>query len=422
MSAPQDLSTLIHDWNGDAGLTPAGRHVELDDETLRDGLQNPSVHDPTLEDKRRILRLMESLGIDSVDLGLPGAGPMAYAHVKALCEQIRDERLKVAANCAGRTMVQDAEPMVRITQETGVPIEACLFIGSSPIRQFVEEWTVDEIRRRSTEAISYAVREGLPVMYVTEDTTRADPEAVRSLYTAAVEAGARRVCVCDTVGHATPEGAHALVRFVRQVVDATGEAVKVDWHGHRDRGLGVANCLAAIRAGADRVHGCAIGIGERAGNAEMELILVNLMLLGWSRRDLSRLQEYCETVSRAVGAPIPNNLPIVGSDAFETATGVHAAAVIKAFDKGAAWLADRVYSGVPAGAIGRRQVIKVGAMSGRSNVQWWLREHGIPVTDERVQGILQAAKRSSQNLSDDELFRLAGVTPPGRSVGGSVAP
>jgi 2-isopropylmalate synthase len=400
-------SALVHDWNVAGGAFVPARRVELDDETLRDGLQNPSVTDPGLEDKKRILHLMNRLGIDSAALGLPGAGPKAFAHVKALCEEIRDQRLSIAANCAGRTMIQDAEPMVRITQETGVPIEACLFIGSSPIRQFVEEWTVDDILRRSTEAIAYAVKEGLPVMYVTEDTTRAHPDVVRRLYTAAVEAGARRACVCDTVGHATPEGAHAVTRFVREVLDATGESVKLDWHGHRDRGLGVANCLAAIRAGADRVHGCAIGIGERAGNAEMELILVNLMLLGWSDRDLSALPEYCEVISRAVGAPIPRNLPVVGSDAFETATGVHAAAVIKAYEKGAEWLADRIYSGVPAGAVGRRQVIKVGSMSGRSNVTHWLKEHGHAVTDETVQRILAFAKQSPRNLDDEELTRLA---------------
>jgi 2-isopropylmalate synthase len=407
MTSQADLSSLIHDWNVTSGPFHPGKRIELDDETLRDGLQNPSVRDPDLPAKKRLLHLMNRLGIDSAALGLPGAGPKAYEHVKALCTEIRDAKLAIAANCAGRTMVQDAEPMVRITQETGVPIEACLFIGSSPIRQFVEEWTIDEILKRSTEAVAYAAKEGLPVMYVTEDTTRADPDAIRRLYTAAVEAGARRVCVCDTVGHATPEGAYAVTRFVREVVDATGEKVKVDWHGHRDRGLGVANCMAAIRAGADRVHGCAIGIGERAGNAEMELLLVNLLLNGWSDRDLSSLPEYCAAVSEAVGSPIPRNLPVVGSDAFETATGVHAAAVIKAHAKGSDWLADRIYSGVPAGAIGRRQNIKVGAMSGRSNVQWWLREHGHEPTDDVVARILAAAKQSSRNLEDAELEKLA---------------
>jgi 2-isopropylmalate synthase len=401
-----DLTELIHDWNLLESDWRPDRRVELDDESLRDGLQNPSVTDPELDDKKRILHLQDALGIDSAALGLPGAGPKAYEHVKALCEEIRDQKLSITANCAGRTMVSDAEPMVRITQETGVPIEACLFIGSSPIRQFVEGWTVDDILKRSVEAVSYAAGEGLPVMYVTEDTTRADPETLRRLYTAAIEAGARRVCVCDTVGHATPDGAHALVKFVRELVDATGETVKVDWHGHRDRGLGVANSLAAIRAGADRVHGCAIGIGERVGNSEMELLLVNLMLLGWSDRDLSRLPEYCETVSAAVGAPIPNNLPIVGTDAFETATGVHAAAVIKAQRKGSDWLADRIYSGVPAGAIGRKQGIKIGIMSGRSNVHWWLRENGHEVDDDVVQRILAAAKQSRTNLTDPELERL----------------
>jgi len=403
----KDLSGLIHDWNTHDGAWKPGRPVELDDETLRDGLQNPSVTDPELPEKRRILHLMNRLGIDTANIGLPGAGPRAYEHVKALCEEIRDQRLAITPNCAGRTMKLDAEPMVRITQETGVPIEACLFIGSSPIRQFVEGWTVDDILRRSTEAVEYAAGEGLPVMYVTEDTTRSDPETLRRLYTAAVEAGAKRVCVSDTVGHAIPEGTESLIRFIRGVVDATGEKVKVDWHGHRDRGLGVANCLAAIRGGANRVHGSAIGLGERVGNAEMELLLVNLNLLGWSQRDLRAIPEYCAAVSEAVGAPIPRNLPVVGQDAFETATGVHAAAVVKALEKGSDWLADRIYSSVPASEIGRKQVILVGPMSGKSNVGWWLREHGYEVGEDLVARIMNAAKHSPTNLTDAELHALA---------------
>ena len=145
-------------------------------------------------------------------------------------------------------------------------------------------------------------------MYVTEDTTRAKPDDLRRLYTAAIEAGARRICVADTVGHATPEGARAVIKFVRKVVAETGEDVKVDWHGHRDRGLDVANALAAVEAGADRLHGTCLGVGERVGNTPIDLLLVNLELLGWSNRDLSRLSDYCKKVHECTGVPYPGQL------------------------------------------------------------------------------------------------------------------
>jgi 2-isopropylmalate synthase len=402
---------LIHDWNEEEGDAPPrpGR-VMLDDETLRDGLQSPSVTDPPIEAKRKILRLMDALGIDTANVGLPGAGPRAEADVEALCREIAEGGLSIRPNCAARTMVRDIEPIVRISRATGVPIEASLFIGSSPIRQYVEGWDEEFLLERTREGIGYAVDSGLEVMFVTEDTTRARPATIQRLYSEAVRLGARRVCIADTVGHATPRGAYRLVKFLRGVLDACGgQEVGIDWHGHRDRGMGLANCIAAIRGGATRVHGCALGIGERCGNAEMDLLLVNFKLLGfpgWMDRDLSLLGEYVRTVSEALKVPIPPNYPVVGSDAFETATGVHAAAVVKAYEKGNAWLADRIYSGVPAGDFGMGQRIRIGPMSGKSNVVHWLRTHGIEPTEGLVARIFDAAKRSDRLLEEEELHAL----------------
>jgi len=401
---------LIHDWNRPADGEPDTRpaQVLLDDETLRDGLQSPSVVDPPIEDKIRLLHLMDALGIESANVGLPGAGPRAEADVEALCAEIARSGLSIRPNCAGRTVARDIDPMIRVAERTGVAVEACLFIGSSPIRQYTEGWDEDFLLRTSGEALTYAVRAGLPVMFVTEDTTRATPETLRRLYGEAVRSGVQRVCIADTVGHATPGGTARLVRFIRGVLDeAGGHDVGIDWHGHRDRGLGLANCLAAYRAGATRVHGAALGIGERSGNAEIDLLLVNLKLLGWIDRDLSKLGEYCATAARALGVPIPRNYPVVGDDAFETATGVHAAAVIKAYRKGDAWLADRIYSGVAAADFGFRQRIRVGPMSGRSNVVYWLEEHGIEPTGERIDRIFHAAKQSPRLLEDEEIHALA---------------
>ncbi len=398
---------LIHDWNiaGDAVDYRTLGPVELDDETLRDGLQSPSVQDPPIDAKIEILHLMSALGIHTADIGLPGAGPRAVADVTALALEIDRARLPIRANCAARTVRADVEPIARITQQTGVPIEACTFIGSSPIRQYAEDWTIERMLRATEDAVTFAVAEGLEVMYVTEDTTRALPDVLRQLYTTAIDCGARRICLADTVGHATPQGVRQLVRFVREeIVEPSGTDIRIDWHGHRDRGLGLANTLAAIEAGVHRVHGTGLGIGERVGNTEMDLLLVNLKLLGLHDHDLGRLSEYCDTIARATGVPITSTYPVFGRDAFRTGTGVHAAAIIKAKLKGDDWLADRVYSSVPAADFGRRQVIEISHVSGMSNVKFWLDEHGFDGSDDELcRRIFELAKRTDRVLTEDEI-------------------
>jgi 2-isopropylmalate synthase len=393
---------LIFDWNRTDARRAAT--VLLDDETLRDGLQSPSVRTPTIDEKLRILHLIDRLGMDTADIGLPGAGPHVVRDVERLAREIADQRLKVRANCAARTLAADIRPVVEISQRAGIPIECGTFIGSSPLRQYAEGWTLGQLLKLTEEAVAFAVREGLPVLSVTEDTTRADPDTLRALYSTAIRAGAKRVCVSDTVGYATPHGAAAVVRFIASVVEECGGGIGIDWHGHRDRDFAVANTLAALEAGATRLHGAAIGLGERVGNTPMDLLLMNLVLMGYIERDLSALPEYCETVSAATGVPIPPNYPVVGRDAFRTATGVHASAVIKAFRKGDRELIDAVYSGVPASLIGREQKIDVGPMSGKSNVIFWLERRGIPATDDVVDRIFARAKSASAVLTDEEIL------------------
>lgn len=400
-----DEANLIYDWNRqtDAAVTRP-LTVELDDETLRDGLQSPSVRHPPIEKKIEILHLMEQLGIDCADIGLPGAGPHVAADVLRLAQEIADQRMRILPDCAARTVIADIEPIIDIAQKVGRPLEVSTFIGSSPIRQYAEDWSLDMMLRATEEAVTFAVRHELPVMYVTEDTTRAHPETIRQLYTTAIRCGARRICVCDTVGHATPEGVRALITYVRQIVQETDPSVKIDWHGHQDRGLGVINTIAALEAGAHRLHGCALGIGERSGNTPMDQLLINLQLKGYIDRDLRPLRAYCQTVSEACGVPIPFNYPAMGRDAFRTGTGVHAAAVIKAFKKGDVRLANAVYSGVPADLVGREQEIEIGPVSGKSNVIYWLEKRGLDVTDERVDKILREAKRRDRVLTEEEIM------------------
>jgi 2-isopropylmalate synthase len=399
---------LIYDWNLAAAPPIApGTQVLLNDETLRDGLQNPSVVDPSIEEKIEILHLMESLGIDSVNIGLPGAGPRAAADVEALAREIVTNRMKIKPNCAARTVEADILPIVEISQRVGIALEAATFLGSSPIRRLVEDWTVDHLERTTEKAVRFAVGHGLPSMYVTEDTVRTDRDTVKRLYNCAICNGARAIVLCDTVGHATPSGAYNLVKFaVDEVVKPSGESIRVDWHGHNDRGLAIANSLAAIAAGAHQVHAAANSLGERVGNTAMELMLVNLRLMGLIDQDLSRLKEYCERVAQATHTTIPVNYPVLGRDAFRTATGVHAAAIIKAFRKGDTELVNAVYSGVPAHLFGLDQIIEIGPMSGKSNVLYWLEKRGLGSDEKLANIIFEEAKKSSRVLTDDEILAL----------------
>lgn len=398
---------LIHDWNHDGGFV--FRHqpgFHLNDESLRDGLQCPSVRDPSIEEKLGILHAMERLNLDAADLGLPGAGTRAVRDIERLTTEISAQRMHISPNVAVRTVVSDIEPVIGIAERAGIPVEACAFIGSSAVRQYTEGWEVDRILRLTDEAVRFGVKHDIPMCYVTEDTTRADPETLDRLYTCAIEAGATRIVIADTVGHATPIGVRALVKHVRGIVERTGENVAIDWHGHSDRGLAIPNSMMALASGAHRIHATALGIGERCGNTQMDLLLVNLQLEGVIDRDLSYLREYVEIVARATGVPIPYNYPVFGADAFRTSTGVHAAAILKARRKGDVVLADTVYSGVPAGMVGLKQRIDVGFMSGRSNVIYYLEARGITADDELVERILDVAKKSNAVLTDSEIDEI----------------
>jgi len=404
-----DEAQLIYDWNTVDAPPKPDHPVAIHDETLRDGIQGPSVRDPDIEHKLRFLHLADQLGVASLDLGLPGAGPRAAADVERLAIEIRDRRLRIRPLCAARTLEVDIRPVVEISQRVGIPIEVATFIGSSPIRQYAEGWTTELMVDNTRKAVRFAHQHQLPVLYVTEDTTRAQPQTLRRLFGTAIEEGAQRVAVCDTVGHSTPDGARAVVSYVRRMLDEIDPEVGLDWHGHSDRGFGLVNAIVAAVAGADRIHGCALGLGERVGNTHLDLLLVNFRLLGWIDTDLSKLREMGEVVAEGTGMAIPANYPVLGRDAFRTATGVHAAAVIKAKRKGDDWLANRVYSGVPAELFGCEQVIEIGPMSGESNVVYWLEQRGIEPRPELVKTIFDAAKQRDGLLTEAEILAVVGT-------------
>ncbi|HEX5130992.1 MAG TPA: LeuA family protein [Candidatus Krumholzibacteria bacterium] len=395
---------IIHDWNPQPVAPPYP--LKLNDETLRDGLQSPSVFNPSIPEKLEILHFMEDLGLYSAAIGLPAAGPHAFNDVLAIAGEIARARMKLYPYCAARTHQNDIVPIVDIQQKTGIKIQAALFIFSSPIRQIAEDWTVDRLLKVSEAAIEFAHKNDVPVMYVTEDTTRSRPETLQRLYQLAIDMNVERLCISDTVGHATPEGAAAVVGFIRAMVTKSGKNIGVDWHGHRDRDLAVANSVAAFYAGADRIHGSMLGIGERVGNTPLDTLMVNFKLMGAWGQDLRRLPAYARKVAEACRVPLPDNYPVLGRDAFRTQTGVHADAIVKAYKKGDAWLANRIYSGVPADEVGLEQIIEVGPMSGKSNVRYWLESRSIAATDTLVDRIFERAKQVDHILTDGEIQEI----------------
>jgi|TARA_B110000459_G_scaffold31047_1_gene31801 isopropylmalate/homocitrate/citramalate synthase len=409
-----DERALIFDWNKvdydisrDSNNHPHG--IWFDDETLRDGLQSPSARNPTISQKIELLTYMEKLGIQKVDLGLPGAGPFHVEHIDAMLSHIDENNFSIRPGAAVRTLMNDIQPLVDLQQKHGIEIQASAFLGTSPIRQFTEGWTIDKLLSTMEKAVSFAVENDVPVMFVTEDTTRSKPEDVKMIYQRAMELGVRRLCVCDTCGHVTPNGVKKLLNFIdEEVIKDSGymrSEIEVNWHGHQDRGLGVANNIAAVEAGADVIHGTALGVGERAGNAPLDQTLVNLKLMGAIDNDLTLLNEYVKKANEYIEVPLPHNYPVFGRDAFETGTGVHASAVIKAMKKGDQWLADRVYSGVPAADFGLKQVIRIGHMAGRSNIIWWLEQNGMEVSDELVAHLFEIAKSQRRNMTDEEVHQ-----------------
>ena len=394
------LDDLINDWNPRPAT--GDRVLLLNDETLRDGLQSPSVRDPEIADKRDLTHRLAHLGVDALNLGCPGAGPKALAAVRALMVEIRDHRLPLSPNVAVRTLESDLEQVVEIQQRAGLPLEAGAFLGSSPVRMDVEGWDLAFLVDTARQAVAFCHHHQVPVMMVTEDTTRARPEVLKAIYTAAMDEGASAICLSDTCGHATPDGVRRLVRFIREEVVGT-RPVRIDWHGHNDRGLALVNAIAAFEAGADRLHGTILGIGERCGNVALDQLMINLHLMGFPKGNLTHLPALAFRVAELCGTSIPANYPVLGRDAFRTGTGVHAAAIAKALHRGDVVLADAVYSGVPAALVGRRQEIEIGPMAGHSNVIYWLELNGFDPNPARVERILRAAKDSPRILTEAEI-------------------
>ncbi|HKS98917.1 MAG TPA: LeuA family protein [Rugosimonospora sp.] len=396
---------MLFDWSR-AGAAPTAPAGLLFDETLRDGIQAPHVGNPSLDEKLHLVDHMVRCGIRCADLGFPGSSPAAARDSLAIARHIAAQDHPLVPGFAGRTHPDDIRAICDVAQRAGMAVDAYIFIGISPIRLYVEDWTVDSIARDIRRAAADCRRDGVAFVLVLEDAVRCTPAILSGVYDLALELGITRITLCDTVGAAVPAGTGALVSWSTRYFAQRGHPVALEWHGHNDRGLALANSLTALAAGCARVHGTVLGIGERAGNASIDQLIVNGELDHAGRYDLKALREYCDYASRVLGVAVPGNYPAMGGDVFKTSAGVHAAAILKAHQKRDVFVKDSVYSGVPASLLGREQEVLVDPSSGASNVRYWFALHGGEPDEAVVQDVLGTAKRAGRPLTDEEIRRV----------------
>lgn len=407
-----DKKNIVYDWNHlptNSRPNSIGRkaNVEVNDETLRDGLQATYVKHPRLEEKIILLDSMERVGINSANIGFPISGSEQFNDVVALAAHVKKNKYKISLECGGRLHKKDVQAIIEASQRAGLGLDAGLFIASSHIRHMVEAWSLPMMKKMIKEGVGLAVKNGLRVMFVTEDTTRAHPKTLDYLYNSAIDAGAVRLCLSDTVGHATPIGTSNLLTFIKRNIIKKNKHILLDWHGHNDRGLALANTYAAITHGINRVQATALGVGERAGNISMEELVFNLSMDNIGQWNLKELKKYAKIASRILKFKLPANYPIIGKDVFKTATGVHAAAILKSIQINNHTLAGVVYSAIDPIKVDRNFHILIGPMSGKANVIYHLTKHNIPFNARLVDAILKLAKSERRIVKNREILRLA---------------
>ncbi|MEJ8660439.1 MULTISPECIES: LeuA family protein [Streptomyces] len=377
------------------------------DETLRDGLQAPNIRNPSLEQKLRLVDHMVRSGVTSADLGFPGSDPAALRTCVDIAQHIVRSGHPLSQGYAGRTHPSDINAICEIAQQVGVAVDAYIFIGVSPIRQYVEDWDVQLIQRHIRESVVECRRGGAEFVLVLEDAVRCTPEVLGQVYDVAIDTGVRRVTLCDTVGAALPSGVESLIQWSHQYFQDRGHQVAFEWHGHNDRGLALANSLTALAHGCERVHGTILGIGERAGNASLDQLMVNSHLDEHGRYDLKALREYSDYAASVLGVEVPQNYPALGRDVFKTSAGVHASAILKAHEKGNLLVKDTVYSSVPASCLGREQEVLIDEASGANNVKYWLTLHGYDSANTTlIKNVLAKAKSSRGPLTDEQIRQI----------------
>lgn len=394
------LGNLIHEWGGyDFGNRP----ITVFDTTLRDGLQSAQIRRlPQISEKIAFLTACHEVGIDAIEIGFPIASSSHKQDLIALAKHAKNNKYPMLLSCLSRTIVSDVEAIVDVSQKAGTEMTVNLLVGSSKIRHFVENWTLGGIKKWIEDCICIAYTNNLPVEFVTEDTTRSEKETLKFLYSIAINKGVKRIWIADTVGEATPSASKNITTFFKKKIIGR-KKIGLDWHGHDDKGLGVANALAALEAGADRIQATALGIGERAGNTAMEQIIINLQLAHAGHYNLKKLSDYSRLASEMIGVPIRDNYPGIGALVHATAAGMHAAAIVKARRLKRKDLEGVVYSPFHPEMFGRDIEILIGPMSGNANVEWNLEKLGLKKDKTIIAKILTMAKSENRFIGIEEI-------------------
>lgn len=376
------------------------------DATLRDGIQGILTRYPSLDEKLHLVDLLLSLGVHEFEIGMPVVGLKHKQESIAVAAHIFKQCPDARVICLARTKIDDVIAVAEVAQAVGCHIGCALFVGSSPIRRRVEGWSIVDLVNWTAQAVRFAVHEGLAVSLACEDATRSEPETLRNLYLTAIEHGASRVVIPDTVGICSTDSTRRIVEFFRdQITD--GDTIPIDWHGHNDRDLGVANAVAAANAGATCIHTTVLGIGERCGNVPLEPLLVHLATHETYQWNLSILPQLAEYASKIFDDPIRSRYPIIGQNAFATAAGTHGAALYKATQRRDSQLAANVYAGADPRSFGREVQVFVGPMSGVANVKWKAQELGVSLKPNSEEDILLVAKERDKILTDQEFRTVA---------------
>ena len=401
---------LIYNWakhpigESKAVKHSANQHVDVDDETLRDGLQGTQVEShPTTEGKKIYLDWVSRF-VEHADIGFPGSEEEHQKEIEELIKYAVTRRLDITLSCAARgAALEDVKPIIDISHNLdGYLLEADIFLDGSTYRSLKEGWDRKEKLDKLSENIKLLKQHKLPVMFVAERATSTSPEELFEICQLAADLGVERICLADTQGCADPQAITNIFRWGFSELGKKYREIIWDFHGHNDLNLGVANCLTAVQEGVNRIHATKFCIGERAGNVDLATILLILNLHGFRNIDLQRLQEFSRVASDVLHIAIPKNAPVIGESAFATSSGVHSAPLDKSEDE-----VSDIYFPYHPGLVGRKPKVEVGRFSGAATVRYKLKSLGIQPIDGMVDEILHEAKNERGFISETTIRNIA---------------
>lgn len=413
MAIEQRPQVRIHDWDHEGSEKLRKSCFRLLDTTLRDGRQKPESKQPSVEEQKAIIDFDAKVGVDAIDICMPGVRGKYYREGVECAQYISRNHPNIEIVVLARTIEDDVAATIDFSKDAGVRLSVILFRGSSDLRLLAEDWNEDQIVEDMHRFSKILTCAGQKVISATEDTTRTRPEFLKSIFEAGITGGASELCVADTVGYADPTGTQRQMEWIRQNISGAND-LPIHFHGHDDTRNSVANSIAAIKSAPNTiVHATWLGVGERAGNTPMEGLLSDLERRGIDKYDISHVVPAAKLTSHAFNTPIPVNHPLVGEIVFTNMSGIHAAGIFKAEQKGMEDIAGVVYSAVSPHRVNREHKFNIGVLSGRynviANIERINKQHGLNIvySDELAKELVRQANIQNADLSDEQIIRVA---------------